>query len=241
MRWMMATVVLVSLLAAPGLATWSENFDSYANGGLDPVSGGVWVGSAGPTTGVIDVVSDVFRSPEKSCRITEGTPYMSASATVNQTMVNNQLTLIWYVRGDAGTTKIGWYLRAEATPTDGTGVGDWYGGAANATPRIDGLSGVDHVGTSTALTPGLWYELKSVINFSTGYTQYYCNGTAVGNLRWGDENPGRTGIDHLIIERYNRSDAPPGHLWVDDISITPEPTALILLGLGGLLGLRRRR
>jgi len=32
-----------------------------------------------------------------------------------------------------------------------------------------------------------------------------------------------------------------GPVWVDDVLVTPEPATMMLLGLGGLLGLRRRR
>lgn len=63
---------------------------------------------------------------------------------------------------------------------------------------------------------------------------YYYDGTLISTYGWDDDPVQLAGIDFW-------SPAESGPVYIDDVSLTPEPATLALLALGGLAVIRRRK
>jgi len=189
---------------------------------------------------VIEVTNDVWHSSPNSVQITAG-PGSIWSSHVGESYTGE----IWhrmYVKGSLESTAAGsaWSLEIQGGASDNS-MGRWYGGATGIRPRIRGTG---RVLNPVALTGG-WDLCEVKIMPGTGndgYSEFFFNGVSLGTLQWGDLDGGQDSqaVDVVRINRWDRSDMSGVACWVDDMSLTPEPTTLVLLGLGGLISLRRR-
>jgi hypothetical protein len=149
---------------------------------------------------------------------------LSDPGTVNP--VTNMLSLY----GDSGTNNPGAftdYLQLGVVPfypagSQGYGWRTASGGISNASPATGRKQG------------WTFLEIDADALSDGGQVRFYIDGTQVGtsvraagvNLRWV-----RIGNNSKSYENF----------WYDDLKVTPEPASLLLLGLGGLALLRRRR
>ncbi|MHC4795897.1 MAG: hypothetical protein ACYTF1_04560 [Planctomycetota bacterium] len=78
--------------------------------------------------------------------------------------------------GSGGYTWNLWYQDTSDTPRS---FGRWYGFPNTAKPRVGS------VGTSTTFTPGVWYELKVVIDTVNNRTKFYVDNVEKGDLSHG--------------------------------------------------------
>jgi hypothetical protein len=212
--------VLVAVLAAPVLGAWVDSF-SYPDGPLAGNDG--WTGSG---TG-IDVVSGEVRVG------LGGTAFLD---TVNFAAEagNNIVCTVWAKPGSgAGESNI-W--AAAFNDASSRNYARWYGWGNSARPRIDGYG---LVLAPVTLNPGVWNNLTVVVNEGAGTSTFYHDGLNLGSLAYGIS--GATGgVSQAQIENMGRTDVPNDFIMLDNMSVVPEPASLILLGLAGILALRRR-
>jgi hypothetical protein len=118
----------------------------------------------------------------------------------------------------------------------------WEGSVAQGRPYagLDSASGRDW--WDFVWKPDVWekWEMHANLDNNTWYLKIYSDGPrAVGGV-W--TSPTKTfcndaDISGLVFFGGNEGGS---HLWIDDVTVTPEPATLALLALGGLAALRRR-
>jgi hypothetical protein len=88
-----------------------------------------------------------------------------------------------------------------------------------------------------------WVTIRCDINESTGSAKLYWEGTDGSMVYQGDGaiESGTAGVDQANIKWSTRSGGVGSEFDMDNISITPEPATIMMLGLGGLALIRRKR
>jgi hypothetical protein len=230
------------------MATWSDNFDSYALGSINGQGG--WTGWDNIPAAAGTVTNELSRSSPQSQLIELGhdsvhtyTGYTSGAWTytayqyIPGNMVGNSyyIMLSNYVIGGAGNV---WTVQLDFNSTTKTIVGDC--GASN--------------NVTMPYTPDRWAEIKVEIYLDPypigDWTKVYYNGTLFdsaalpdhptlgGGYRWtkgvfgSDNGPLAIGCVDLFANAATK-------VYYDDMSLVPEPAScLLLLAAAGLL--RRR-
>lgn len=216
-------VAALLILASPTYAAWYDGF-AYPDGPLAGNDG--WTGSG---TG-IDVTAD------ETVRV--GLGGTAFKATVNITPVaGTVLCTVYAFPGVSGGSNIwgAWY-----NDSLGRNYGRWYGSGNTARPRI---AGTGLVLSTVTLVPGQWNKLEIVVNESTGFSSFYHNGAYLGQLQYSGQGSSG-GVAQVQIENFGRSDAPNDYIYLDDMSVVPEPSSLLALsalGIGMLGYIKRRR
>jgi len=84
-----------------------------------------------------------------------------------------------------------------------------------------------------------WVEVRADIDLDANTVEVFYGGTSLsgGQISW-SKNQLVHGID--VLDIFPVSDD-ASIMYYDDISLTPEPATMALLGIGGLMMLRRRR
>jgi hypothetical protein len=88
-----------------------------------------------------------------------------------------------------------------------------------------------------------WVTILVTINEGTGAARLYWEGTdgSMVDQGAGAIEAGTAGVDQENIKFETRSGGEGSEFEIDNISITPEPATIMLLGLGGLALIRKRR
>jgi hypothetical protein len=244
-------LALLAFVSANASATplFSDNFNTYANGFLTTVSGGIWANHSG-TANQVDVLSGAVNltateSEDVNALITGG-PYTSGllyySLIVNFSVLPAGAGGYFAHFKDSTTT--GFRARLFAT-TVGAAPGFYRLGINNGSTPISATFGTD-------LSLGSAYQ--AVVRYDVG---------AVATTLWVDPlletDPSVTATDVVtglgitsIALRQSRTSGPTdmGTLTVDNVLVAtsfaevvsvPEPSSILLASLGGLLGLFRLR
>ena len=88
-----------------------------------------------------------------------------------------------------------------------------------------------------------WVSVAVVCNETAGEISAYWEGTD-GSMQYvgdGQVQGGTAGVDQANIKYSTRSGGEGSEFDIDNISITPEPATIMMLGLGGLALIRRKR
>lgn len=142
---------------------------------------------------------------------------------------------IWL--GNNQTTQTG-ILNINGGTFDGSGINEFILGRASATGIININSGTMSVGTTFVFgTPKSSVNGTGYLNFGTGSTgaltvtgqnqTYYEGLWTAGNLKFNGTNTGAF-ADHFLVTGAT-------------LTVIPEPSSLVLLSIGGICLLRRRR
>lgn len=246
---MKKAIIILALLGGiicPASATvlFSDNFDSYANGSLVTVSGGVWANHSG-TLGEVDVASGrVFLTENESEDVNAaiaGGPY--SSGVLYYSMLVNFTALPSFAAGgyfahfkDTGT---GFRARLFVTTT-GASSGMYRLGINNGSTPVNVIFPADlslnsdHLAVvrydlSTAVTT-LWVDPLSESDLSVTATDTVTPLNVVA----------------IALRQSRTSSTGMGSLWVDDVKVAttfveviPEPANLLPFGMLGLLMAQR--
>ena len=245
----LVTILAVSTVGASAATLFSDNFNSYADGSLITVSGGVWTTHSGSTPGQVDVLSGAVNLTENESEdvnaLISGGPYSSGVLYYGLNL--NFSALPSFEAGgyfahfkDAST---GFRARLFVTTT----------GAAAGTYRLGINNGSTPVSVifPTDLTLNSWHQ--AVVRYDL---------TAVSTTLWVDPlletDPSVTATDvvtanqvlGIALRQSKTTSSGMGTLVADNVmvgdsfySVIPEPTGLLplgLLGLGAARLLRRR-
>lgn len=80
-----------------------------------------------------------------------------------------------------------------------------------------------------------WYTLEITLTGTT--VEFSIDGTNIGSVA----NMGAHMIDNVILNAHNEGTAGEYDVYWDNFNVVPAPGAFALLGMGGLIGARRRR
>lgn len=213
-------IILVAILAAglssTAMAVWSETF-SYPDSALG--NNGTWGGGA---QSKLQVVSQELQVSSG------GGDQWNWNTSPNE--VWPVVTVTADIRGTGAFEGFWWYMYIGDT-SNSYSLGYWYGGKGLARSRQGG-SVFDN-----DISDGQWHQIKAEVDTVANETRFYFDGnhnhtvTHIGTP---------TGVGLVEFNSIDRPDI-VGSIFIDNINITPEPASLALLGLGGLVFLRRRR
>ncbi|MEW6251678.1 MAG: hypothetical protein AB1716_13620 [Planctomycetota bacterium] len=234
---------LVALLAVPAWANWFDNFDSYALGSINGQGG--WRGWDGVPAAAGEVSRDFARSPLQSQKIFGGhdsiheytgyTTGMWVYKSYVYTPGNFQsggnpngnffIMLSRYADGNPGNTNV-WTVQM----------------AWNSTNRMIEADAGSNNKVRVPYVTDQWAELKVEIYLNEDWTKIYYNGilfddpalanhaTLGGGYKWtkGVFGTSTGPLNIACVDLFaNTSSA----MYWDDMSLVPEPAALVLLGL----------
>lgn len=249
----MKKYLILALLAfvsanASAASLFSDNFNTYADGSLTTVSGGIWANHSG-TTNQVDVQSGAVNltateSEDVNAQITGG-PYTSGLLYYSLTVNFSVLPAVagGYFAHFKDATTAGLRARLFAT-TNGAAPGFYRLGINNGSTPISATF-------STDLSLGSAYQ--AVVRYDAGLvaTTLWVNPTL-------ETDPSVTATDvvtslpitSIALRQSTASGSGMGTLTVDNVLVgtsfadvvpVPEPSSIMLVSLGGLLGLFRLR
>jgi hypothetical protein len=234
MRRAAALLAVVALMALPAgvMADWSDNFDGYADGTkLDNIGG--WAGwdnvpaAAGTVSSLQSLSAPHSISVSNDLGVDAVHPFSGYTSgawtfTANQYIPSGLDSLTYFILNSqynhGGPYQ--WAIEMHMDPSNGM---------VNEQIRDD---------TGTMATPIVydqWVEIRVDFDLDANTVDAYYNGVQIVTGTWATASyPARNFENVDLYAPHN------GTVYYDDLSLTPEPTSLLLLGLGGLL-LRRRR
>ena len=220
-------------LTAAAHATWIENFDGYALGTvLDNVGG--WYGWDNTPSAAGTVVNDQWLSSPHAIGvsntlgndavhpfdpITEGAWTFTAYQYIPSGLVGTTYFILNNVYNHGGPYEWGIEMHMDA----GSGMVNEQirdAGGANATPIV-----YDQ-----------WVEIRVEFDLDLNTVDAYYNNVSIASGTW--TTAGYPTLAFANVDLYAPHDQP---VYYDNLSLIPAPGALALLGLAGLMGVRRRR
>ncbi len=243
-------VLGITAAGASGASLFSDNFNSYADGPLVTVSGGIWSTHSG-TAGQVDVSSGVVNLTENESEdvnaLISGQPYSTGvlyyGLTVNFSALPSFEVGGYFAHFKDATT--GFRARLFVTTT-GAAPGTYRLGINNGSTPVSAIFPTDLTLNSNhraivrydlgAVSTSLWVDPSTESDPSVLATDVVTANQVVG----------------IALRQSKTSSSGMGTLTVDDVAVgtafgdvvvVPEPAGLLSLGLLGLAGARllRRR
>ncbi len=220
-----AAVAILAVAATGANADWFDGFEDYEVGsGI--IGQGTWVGWNRTGTDDAPVTETMAASGNKSLQLGGADMVDLVPEFTGITSGIWTLTAQTFIPGNAtGAFDIGWVTWDEVAETHG-----WSG-------AISFNLGNDTVEGTLPLVRDEWIEAKAVFDVDAMTVATFYNGVE-------SDDPGGFGKPDLAgLDIW--TPAGTSTLYIDDISLVPEPATLSLLGVGGicllLAWLRRRR
>ena len=227
-----AVVAVVAMAATGARAAWSDGFEGY-DVGTGVISKGAWVGWEGAAGNDGVVTSDQAHSGDNSLQV--GGEAMVDIVPQFSGVTSGVWTFSAWTYIPSGTTG-GFDMGGLSRHKNFQGAGNtqWFGHLGFGLG--DGTNGTFG---SEAVQYDTWVEINSVLDIDAHTFDLYYDGAPSGSGAWG------AGLDSALVGLDVWTGAGAGVMYVDDMSLVPEPGTLSLLGVGGicllLAGLRRRR
>lgn len=222
--------ILLSASTPAVYAAFTDAFN-YPDGDLQTVGSPPWqLTSVDSAASVTTVVNGVVRIDSGGADSPPGGQNRDLSVAVSETgLVTAQLD---FKRGGAGSS--GNMYSIEFNDAAGLNLARWYGKQDSYRPRIDGT-----VLTEVFLADDEWHTLTAVIDTVARTTTYYADNVLQGSLNHSGAT-GSTVAQILIRATTNIGFDPEEQVFIDNISLVPEPASLAALLVGGCLLVRRK-
>jgi len=243
-------IVMVALLGlcllAPNavLAQGSDNFDSYTAGAVIPAGNG-WVGWGGAAAMNGIVTAGPANSQPNSLAVVGG-------AGTDQVLEFGYgpktgqwfFSAMTYVPSAGKAGEQYFNLQNKFDQVNTPNVFQWSNVEVHWMMTNDDANQADTVYLGSMADGRLpiqydaWVEVSADIDLDANSVEVFYGGTSLGATTWSKGAEAVHGIDVMDIFPIS-NDA--SVMYYDDISLTPEPATLAMLGVGGLMMLRRRR
>jgi hypothetical protein len=233
----MVFAAVVGLVLAPSaaMADWWDYFDTYTPGSINGQGG--WQGWDNVPAAAGTVVTTPWLSAPHSQEInaptdsvhqysgyTTGLWTYTAWQYIPASYSGQTYFILLNQYNDGGPYN--WSIQVRFDSTTDRAQSILYSGAVD--------------GNQIPLVRGAWAEIRDVIDLTADTQSFYYNNQLVVTKSWtnGVADPAGPGILNLAaVDLYGNL---ASSVWYDNMSLTPEPASLALLGLGLLLVTRRR-
>ena len=245
-------MALALVVSTAGAAGWTEGFDTYTPSGSDinTYAGTPWFPgtNAGPVTGSTQFLSSGLSAVGTTN--TGGSPGARPQSFRSVDPGNDTLEFSMYI----DVTSKGSFSGALAvTMSSHTNQCAFWGNvlapnvilAGDTRGAADGFVFRSTAGPTWNIDANLnvqtWYDIKMELQPTDLVLWSYkahSSGTWIDNPAGAVAAPARMTFDYVFIEMYDDGN---GGVYLDDVKVLPEPATMALLGIGGLMVLRRRR
>ena len=250
MRKLVLPGLVALLVSAPALADWSDNFDSYNLGSINGQGG--WQGWNNVAGAAGIVTNSIALSAPNSQQINGAADsvHQYAGYTSGSWVYDAKVWVPNDFQGGGSGSDLGSYFIMLSRYADNATNNVWTVQAAfnSVNHMFEGNFG-SNTKYGVPYVTGQWSDIRVEIYLNQDWTKVFYNGTLLddpnvpdnpslgGGYQW---TKGVFGADAgpLSINAVDLYANSSSNVFYDNISLTPEPTSLVLLAL--LFGLRRR-
>lgn len=226
----LCAAVLVFAPAAAMAQPWSDNFDGYPNG-QDLHGVGGWLGWDGDAGATAFVTADQSSSAPHSLAITGPSDLVQEYST-DGTGVYFMSTDTYLPSGSSGTQ---WFIMLNRYSVGGGKNWSTQTQFNNTTGLVHEADGGIGDSVDVPIVYDEWVPLVMEINLDANTVSLSYNGTPL----YTDQDWMQSGdLDIGAVDLFGNG---ASVMYYDNMVLTPEPTSLVLLALGGVMLLRRRR